>query len=182
MAGQARASYPEKTQKKRPKPPSKKSIIPRESRPCVWWWSSVYNYFLEKNWDIGIGAISPPTHQHTSRHADTPTRRHADTRSRHTHSQANTHTPGGGWAVETTANTGEGASSIKAHCSEDSGSGHPSTLRVSSISRCPALLHSLHTRRGAVSVLYGSTPASVTSYLGLKPPLLGLYFSLSLRL
>ena len=132
MAGQARASYPEKMQKNDQTPPSKKSIIPRESQTFLWWWPSVYNYFLEKNWDIGT---CEPTHQHTSRHADTPTRRHADTptrrpRTRGTHT-ANTHTGRGleggdgraerwlggrddsqhrkgGWTVETTANTGKG--------------------------------------------------------------------------
>jgi hypothetical protein len=137
--------------------------------------------FSKKTGIWGQGRFPPePTHQHTRRHADTPTRRHAD-RGHAAHTQpthtANTHTGRGLEGGDGRANTGEGASSIKAHCSPKH---QPLQLPVICISGNPALLHSLHTTRGGESVMYGSTPVSVTSYLGRKPPFPALYVPLLL--
>ena len=118
VGGQARASYPRKTsQKKRPKPPHQKSIISHESRPCVWWWCSVYNYFQkdkrQKKLGYRDGAISSLANPHCAPPLPTHTSTLTHTRRRH----ANTHTR---WAARwrrQPTHTGD--------CSEDSGSGHP---------------------------------------------------------
>ena len=60
--------------------------------------------FSKKNGILGNADFPPNKHTPTRRHADTPTRRHAD-RGHAAHTQP---TPGGGCAVETTANTHTG--------------------------------------------------------------------------
>ena len=168
MAGQARASYPEKKQKNDQNPPAKNPSYHVKVALVCGGGPLYIATFLEKKRDIGIGAISP--NQHTNTHADTPTRRHAD-RGHAAHTQP-THTPGGGWKVETTANTGRGLHSFFLR-----------VFRVISTPGNPAAAHSSHTTGGAVpAFLYGSTPSAVTSYRGFTPPFPALYFSLSLRL
>ena len=115
QAGQARASYPEKMQKNDQNPPAKNPSYHVKVELVCGGGCCVYNYFFIKK--LGYrdrGDFPEPTHQHTSRHtdthADTPTRR---PRTRGTHT-ANTHTGRGLEGGDGRANTGEGASSIKA--------------------------------------------------------------------
>ena len=102
MAGQARASYPEKMQKNDQNPPAKNPSCHVKVQLVCGDGPLYIITFSKKNGILGNADFPPNKHTPTRRHADTPTRRHAD-RGHAAHTQPthqHTHREGG-WKVAT---------------------------------------------------------------------------------